>query len=209
MTNPTMTPAEVLEAKLTMIKERAVAKSIDRRIAVLDTESGANTMLRKEDGKVLSAITNKISDVTDKPIFTGFMFNSNIETIVAIAQSLQFMKGNLRDQIDETIWEIFDTDTRSEILNAYGRLPYLAEDLTIEINGTHVHVDPTAKDRARAGMKTNVDELTILVNTVAMNLDLLGEYTCTQREADTGWTQALTRIAKAEVLDSYKDSLAQ
>ena len=207
MTNPTMNPTAVLEAKLTAIKERALAKATERRIALLDTESGANKMLRKEDGKVLHAITAKIADITEKPVFTGFMFNSNIETIVAIAQSLQFMKGNLRDQIPETIWEIFDADTRSEILNAYGRLPYLAEDLTIEINGSHVQVDPTAKERAKAGIKPNVEELNVLINTVAMNLDLLGEYTCTQREADTAWTGAIARVAKAEILDSYKDSL--
>ena len=208
MTNNTTTSASaLLEAKLTAIKERAEAKAIERRIALLETESGANKMLRKEDGKTLSAIVTKIAPVTDKPVFTGFMFNSNVETIVAIAQSLQFMKGNLRDQIPETIWEIFDADTRSEILSAYGRLPYLAEELTIEINGSHVQVDPTAKERAKAGIKPNVDELNILINTVAMNLNLLGEYTCTQREADTAWTGAVARVAKAEILDSYKDSL--
>jgi len=205
--NTTPSATAILEAKLTSIKERAEAKALERRIALLDTESGANKMLRKEDGKILSAICTKISNITDKPIFTGFMFNSNVETIVAIAQALQFMKGNLRDQIPETIWEIFDADTRSEILTAYGRLPYLAEALTIEINGSNVVVDPTAVERARAGIKPNVEELNVLVNTVAMNLDLLGEYNCTQNEANTAWASAVARVAKAEILDSYKDSL--
>lgn len=209
----TKTELKAIEAKMKSmtaeIEAKASANLVARRIALLSTESGANQMLRKQDGAKLDALKTQISNITEKPVFTGFTYNTNVETIVAIAQSLQFMKGDLRDQIPEAVWSVFDADTRTELLNAYGRMPYLAEELAIEIDGKNVVVDPTAKTRAKAGIKPNIPNLVTLVNTVAMDLGLLAEYNCTQQEADTEWANALNRVHKAELLDTYKDTLAQ
>ncbi len=192
---------------MAQLEATAKAKKVERQVAVLKTQTGANRYLNKKDNKILSAIIQKITTVTEKQVFTGFTYSKNVEAIIAVANALQYMKGDHREQIPETIWEIFDADTRSDILEAYGRLPYLAEDLTIDIDGKQVSIDPDAKERSRAGIKPNVSQLEELVNTVALDLDLLGEYTCSQGRADKAWADSLRRVAKAELLDSYKESL--
>jgi len=207
ITNLSTTATTTLEALVAGIEAKASAKALDRRIAILSTESGANKLMRQKDGRTLGAITTRIADITEKPVFSGFTYNGNVETIVAIASALQYMKGDLRESISETIWATFDGDTRTDIINAYGRLPYLADELAIEINGVDVIVDPNARPLAKAGIQPNVAELEMLVNTIAMNLNLLGEYNCTQREADKSWADANRKINKAEILDSYKASL--
>jgi len=202
-TNPT------LDQLVADIEAKAKAKAEARQMKLLSTDTGANRMLRKKDGIKLGSIVTKLSDITEKPVFTGYTYNSNVETIVAIASTLQYMKGDLREQVPETIWSIFDADTRTEILDAYGRLPYLADELAIEVNGESIVIDPEARTRAKAGVKPRVDALDTLVNTVAINMGLLGEYTCTDTEANNAWSQAIHKVRKAEVLDRYKDSLNQ
>jgi len=202
-TNPT------LDQLVADIEAKAQAKATARQMKLLSTDTGANRMLRKKDGVKLGSIVTKLADITEKPVFTGFTFNSNVETIVAIANTLQYMKGDLREQVPETIWAIFDTDTRTEILEAYGRLPYLADELAIEVNGESIVIDPEARTRAKAGIQPNVDKLNVLVNDVAINMGLLGEYECTEAESTTAWANATRKVRKAEVLDKYKDSLEQ
>jgi len=200
---------QTLDQLVADIEAKAQAQAQERQMKLLSTITGANRMLRKKDGIKLGSIVTKLADVTEKPVFTGFTFNSNVETIVAIANTLQYMKGDLREQVPETIWSIFDTDTRTELLEAYGRLPYLADELAIEVNGESVVIDPEARTRAKEGVKPNVDKLNILVNDVALNMGLLGEYECTEAEANTAWSNAVRKVHKAEVLDRYKDSLEQ
>lgn len=195
------------EAKMAEIVENAMAKKVERQVAILSTDTGRNRVLNKKDNATLEAIIMKIQNATEKQVFTGYTYTKNVEAIIAIANALQYMKAEFREQIPETVWEIFDADTRSEILDAYGRLPYLADELTIEVDGADVVVDPQAKERARTGIKPNVAKLEELVNTVAIDLDLYGEYTCTQQRADKAWADSLRRVAKAEILDSYKESL--
>jgi len=196
-----------VEQIMAEIEAKAEAKKVERQIAMLQTPKGAVKHLRAKDAKKLKAIANSLSEITEKPVFTGFTYNSNVELIVAIAQTLQYMKGTQREQVSETLWDVFDTDTRTEIISAYGRMPYVADPLMIEIDGKAIEVDPEAKVRAKKGIKPNVDDLNVLVNTVALKLGLLAEYKCTSTEANMAWDNAVVKARKAELLDSYKDSL--
>ena len=199
-----------LNELMASIKERAVSRREERQVAILSTDTGANRMLRQEDSKTLDKITEAISNITDKPVFKGYTFNSNVETLIGIASALQYMKRDDREELMDSypeLYEVFDDDTRSEIIDAYGRLPYLAEEVCIEVNGESICVDPDARTRGKTGIKPRVAELETLVNTVAIQLGLLGEYTCTQAEADKAWIGAERKVAKAEILEAYKDSL--
>lgn len=202
-TNPTQTVEEVIA----QIEASAVVDSVNRKIVALTTATGANRHLRMKDSIKLTAITTTLSKITDKPVYSGFTYNTNVETIVAIANTLQFMKGDLRDQVPNSLWEIFDGDTRSEIIEAYGRLPYLADETFIEVQGELVNVDPEARTRAKAGIKPNVEVLEALVTSVAVDLHLLGKYECKQSQVDSAWISATNKMHKAEVLDSYKDEI--
>lgn len=189
------------------IEAQAEANKETRAIKSLSSVSGKNRYLHRKDAETLSQITTAIEDVTGKPVRTGFTYSSNVETIVAIASSLQYMKSDLREQIPSALYDAIDGDTRTELLHAYGRLPYLAEEAVIEVNGETVFIDPEAKQRAKAGIQPDVEMLEALINEIAINLNLLAEYTITQEQADLAWSQAVNRLTKAEKLEEYKDSL--
>ena len=189
------------------IEAKAQAKREERLMKILSTSSGEAHYLYGVDTAKLQLIVDTIEDVTGKPLFSGYTYSTNVETIVAIASALQYMKGPLRDSVPEGIWKVFNGNTRDAIIKAYGSLPYLAQEVLIEVNGEMINVDPEAPVRARAGVKPNVQALDPLVNSVAMDLGLLAEYNCTQGQADMAWKLAVNKLNKQEVLDSYKDSL--
>jgi len=189
------------------IEKQAQARAEERQLNALTTVSGANRMLRKKDTRVLERVVDSIVDIQEKPVFNGFTYSRNVELVVGIASALQYMKGDLRDMVPSAIATVFDADTRTEVLDAYGRLPYLAEDVLIEVNGELVNLDPEAKERASTGIPSDPVELEAIVNDIAIDLGLLAEYACTPREADTAWSSAKAKLAKAEKMESYKDSL--
>jgi len=196
-----------LKALMADIEAKAQANKEARQIKVLQTDKGTSRHLRKLDTDKLNNIVTTLSGITDRPIFTGYTFAKNVETLVAIASTLQYMKGDLREEVPSVLWTIFDGDTRTELLTAYGRLPYLADDVTIEINGETVTVDPEAKERAEKGEPANVEDLESIVNDLALQLNLLGEYKCTQQEADKAWAIAKNKMRKDSTLADYKESL--
>ena len=190
------------------IETKARLKAEQRLIDSLGTEKGSNRFLKNKDGKILEDIVTSIEDVTGKPMFHGFTFSSNVELIVAIASALQFMKGNLRELVSESLYKIFDGDTRDEILIAYGRLPYAMEDTIVNVDGEEIIIDPLAKQRARDGIKAEVADLASVVSSVALELGLLGEYSCTQAEANSAWFQAMSKIDRQDKMEEYKASLS-
>ena len=189
------------------IKKEAKARKEEKTIKVLSTKVGQERYLQKEDTKTLEAIMKLIESVTEKPVFRGFAFNANVERIVGICNALQYMKGNLRENIEDTLWNVFTDDLRDQVLEAYGRLPYLAEPTLIEVNGQMIDVDPEAVERAKAGVQADVASLETLVNIIALDLGLDGEYTVTQAQADKAWNIAVNKLKKNEILQTYKESL--
>lgn len=189
------------------LEKQAKAKIEARKLKSLSTDKGMNRHFRKKDNALLNSITTEIESIINKPVYSGFIYSTNVELIVAISNALQFMKGDLRDQIGDGVWSIFDKDMRTDILNAYGRLPYLAEDVTVEVDGQTINVDPEAKARALEGIVGEPAELEALVNELGIDLGLMAEMTVTQTELDKAWKSALSKIKKEEIMSSYKDSL--
>lgn len=198
---------KTLEEITAEIEAQAEANKNERAIKALGTDNGRARYLNKKDAVTLSTITKGIEDITGKPMFTGFTFSSNVETIIAIASALQFMKKDQREQVPSALYTVFSSDIRDEILDSAGRLPYLAEDATIEIHGELIPIDPEAKERASQGIKCDVEALESVVNEVALSLGLLAEYSLTQKQADDAWNQAVARLSKNQLLESYKESL--
>ena len=199
--------ANTLISTIRDLEARASKKAEERLLKSLNTTKGSNRFLKKKDSKILSNIITTLEDVTGKPMFHGYIFSTNVELVVAIASTLQFMKGDLRELVPVSLYQIFDGDTRDEILASYGRLPYLVEDTVISVEEQLIVVDPEAKQRALNGIPANISDLEDMVSAVALDLGLLGEYNCTQSEIDSAWVQALSKITKQEKMNEYKDSL--
>jgi len=199
-----MTATETL---MEQIKKEAREAREAKQLKALGTIIGRSRVLTKDDATVLKGIVDSLVAITDKPVYQGFTYSTNVETIVAVASTLQYMKGDLREQVNEALWIVFDPDTRTAILDAYGRTPYYQEPVMIELNGSMVEIDPEAPARAKKGIKANVEDLEALVNSVALDLDLLGDYECKQSQADSAWASALSKVAKDEAMNAYKDEV--
>jgi hypothetical protein len=199
------------EEKLNQAMEQLVAKAkenkVNRQLKVLSTEVGQQRALAKQDRELLTEMKLQLEEITGKPVFKGFTIDSNIELIVAIAGAIQYMKGELRELIPAGFTEAFDEESRTKILEAYGRLPYLAEPTIVEIDGEMVNIDPEAEQRAKAGIKTDIEALNANVNLVAIELGLLCEYEATQHQADRAWDRAVSKIVKDETMLRYSESL--
>lgn len=202
-----MTPAERLAKKLEEIKQEKIETLIEKKIASLDTNRGAQRALAREDAKILEEMKHTIEEVQNKPVFTGFAFSKIVEDIVAIASALQYMKGDLRDQIPTGYYEVFDDEIRTNILEAYGRLPYLAEPTLIEVNGELVNLDPEASNRAETGIRPSADSLEEYTSMVAIDLGLLSTINVTKAQVDKAWEQAVSKLNKQKVLAEYAEQL--
>jgi len=203
-----MAKVKSTSALIKELEAKAKQKAENRKLKTLSTEKGINRHFRKQDTKVLANIIAEIEDITNKPVFGGFIYSTNVETIVSICSALQYMKGELRDQISDGIWAVFDKDIRTDVLDAYGRLPYLADPVLVEIDGEIINIDPEAADRAETGIVGDPAELEALVNEIGLDLGLMSEMSCSQKELDKAWVQATSKIKKSKLMEQYKDSLA-
>ncbi len=194
---------------MTTLRETKANNIINKQIDSLNTTAGAQRALAKEDASVLAEMKATIERVTEKPIYSGFTFPSNIESIVAIAGALQYMKGDLREDIPSDYYTIFDDELRTNIIEAYGRLPYLAEPLLIEVAGEMVDIDPEAPTRAAEGIPANPDDLTVYTTIIANDLGLLSDMVATQTQATNAWAQAKTKLAKQQALSQYATDIAE
>ena len=202
------TPAERLQEAMDALVAKAEDNKLERQITVLSTEVGQARALAKQDKELLVEMVLKIEAVTNKPVFTGFTFDSNVELIVALAGTLQYMKGELRDLIPAEYYVVFNDESRTAILDNYGRLPYLAEPTLIEVDGELIDIDPEAGIRAETGMRTDVKALEAHINILAIDLGLLSEYKVQQTQADTAWERAVSKVTKSKTLAQYSDSLS-
>jgi len=205
--NTELTPAERLKEAMAQVRAKAEEKRIEKQISVLSTPEGANMTLEGDDATLLNEIKLKLEDIQGKPVYQGFTFNPNVESVVAIANTLQFMKGDLRDQVDAELYEVFTPQLRDAIIEAYGRLPYFKEATIIEMEGKQVVLDPEAPEMAAKGIPTDVKALQVYFDIVALNLGLNATYNITQQQADKAWDRAVENLRKAEILEEYKKSL--
>lgn len=203
-----MTVEERLKAKMEQTLRDGREASLERQIDLLDTQVGVNEELNKYDTKVLEVIVKELSSIQDdKPVFNGYTYAHNVELIVAIASNLQYMKGTLRDEVPSEYYAIFNDDIRTELLGAYGQLPYVSKPLIVEIDGEEVTIERNTD--STEGVKSNVEVLTPLVNSIALKLGLLREYKCTQRQADLAWKRAVRKVEHEKELNTrYKGAIA-
>lgn len=203
-----MTVEERLKAKMQQTIRAAREASVERQIDLLDTQVGINEQLNKHDTRILEVIVKELSAIQDdKPVFHGYTYAHNVELIVAIASNLQYMKGTLRDEVPSAYYEVFNDDIRTELLEAYGQLPYMSKPLVVEIDGEEVTIERNTD--STEGIKANVETLTPLVNSIALKLGLLREYKCTQRQADLAWKRAVKRVESEQKLNTqYKGAIA-
>lgn len=202
-----------LQARLAKITADAKARADERKLALLDTDTGINNYLASEDRKVLNSISTRIASAYDKPTITGYQFSENIELMVAITNRLQYANKSVRellepgtDEVD--LYQIFDRSLRDDILDAYGALPYKREATKITLpDGTVEVLDQHLVDLARQGRKCDIDKLNGCLEILALRLGLYTQYKATKAQADLAWEQAESKLVQIDKLKAYEDSL--
>ena len=201
-----------VQEKLAMIKQQRAESKVQRQLAMLDNQEYVEILLAKEDAKLLDRILDDLSKAYGKPIFTGFTYNENIEKLVAICNKLQYAKADIRELIDSSYYELFDRTIREMVIDAYGMLPYFREPTVVELSdGTKTVLDADLVDKAKQGIKPNVDKLQLAIDILSDTLNLQATYRVSEEEADKAWEQAVNKINKLERLQliakDYEQSL--
>ena len=189
------------------LEAKRLERIANRKAKFLSTDRGISSHFMNLDAQALNTIISEIESVTDSQVFTGFIYSTNTEAMVAICNALQYMKGPLRPQISDSIWNTFTKDIRTKVITAYGRLPYTAKEVLIEIDGDIINIDPEAQQRAKDGIVGNPEELEALLYELSIALDLASDLKCTKAELDLAWNSALSKMRRESIMENYKDKL--
>jgi len=206
--NNTTNPVE--KSAVQIVKESIIAKKAaekeERILKLLKTETGMTLFVNSEDSVKLSAIKSSIEEHTDKPVYGGFTFDENTESIIAIAGALQFAKADTRENLAE-YYEVFTPSMRDLILDSTGSLPYTRDAIFLDIQGTIKVVNQDEIDESAKGIRANLEALTVACQIIQNDLDLIGELDITQEKYDRAWRQAIKKIEKQKLLDNYANEL--
>lgn len=191
-----------IKAQRALSREEAQLQRIESNVDYVDY------LLAKDDSAQLDEILSNISKAYNAPVYTGYMFDDNVEKIVAICSKLQYAKGTVREAIPADYYEVFDRTLRDKVLEAYGALPYHREPTVIEVaEGEFETLDEDLVARAKTGIKPDVAKLQTAIDIISDELQLQVRYTVPQHRADIAWNSAVARVANLDKLEQVKGEL--
>lgn len=199
-----------LEARMAEIVAQAQREADTRELNLLNEPAYVNVVLGDKDSEILDEMLKNIQTAYgDKKIYPGYTFDVNTEKIVAIVSSLTFAKAEVRDLIPAEYYTILSRPICDMVIQAYGRLPYFKEAITLELaDGTTKVLDPDSITRNMAGIPINVEELNVACKIVASKLKLISTLNITQAKADSAWAAAKAKAERGLELHKLQEELA-
>ena len=204
-----MTVAE----KQQMLVERARAQAENRIMARLETPAGERDYLATEDKAFLASIVKRLEVAYGKTLPVGYKFNDVIETIVMIASRLQFANKEVRELLQPgageiDLYQIFDRETRDELIQAYEQLPYNRKptELTM-LDGTVEVLDADLVQLARVGRRADIPTLNNAIERISLKLALYGTYEASQKQEDTQFEEARIKLERLDKLSRLQGQL--
>jgi len=199
-----------IEIKIAQLAKAKRARQEQEQLTALDNPKVANVHFIKEDSKTINIMIAKISEATDKPIYSGFIYDEITEKIVAIANALQYAKAEARELIPTDYYEIFSRSICDAIIKAYGRLPYHKEPtiLTLADGSTKV-IGADTVQQALEGTQADIETLKCFVNIIVRELNLLSDVEISQEQFDRAFTTAQARAIAKKELSDLEESLRE
>jgi hypothetical protein len=124
---------------------------------------------------MLENIVNEVETSIGKPIRRGFIFDSNVEYVVAVCRAIAY---NSKTLFSKELLEVFTTEFVDNVIKAYGQLPF------VDNSTNTVH----------KGSKTNAEQLQQLLH--AVDLPDVLDCSISQSRADTAYTNSLKRLQR-------------
>ena len=204
--------SNVAERQMAII-EKAKAQVESRVIARLETPAGERDYLVNQDKALLNSIKARLETAYGKQLPTGFKFNEVIETLVTIANRLQYANKEVRELLQPgtneiDLYTLFDRETRDELITAYGALPYNRQPTVLTLlDNTTVVLDSERVVQARKGRKADIPTLNNCVERLAIKLGLYSEYKATVEQEEQEFTNAVNKLKELETLANYQAQL--
>jgi len=223
MANNTLTIEERMATKKAEMIEKARVRTMERKLAKMDTPEGEARLLNEENLTKLDEILADIESSIKGKLRPAFSYGPLTNKILSICLTLHFASKDDRVAIDPEYYEMINETDRETIIAAAGNTPFYVDavyvankddEMELLAPATIVHAELDEYGNWEYTNFPDIDILKDITETVALDLDLLEPkmYGLTLRDLNRAWKRALdkatTDMRLAEALNANGEEVS-